>query len=244
MRLAGYGRRKPSQLSGGQRQRVALARALVNRPPRAAARRAARCARPEAARGDAGRAEGDPARRRHHVRVRHPRPARGAHHERPDRRLQPGPHRAGGHARPRSTSTRRRPFVAGFVGTSNLLTGAVAAERGGPRRLVHRAAREDRARRARRRRSAPTRWRPAGVVRDVQYLGSDTRFLVTLDAGAELIVTRQNLTTTSMDALAARGRRGPAALAARAPARRWRRRARARGRPAMTHTHTDTGGAR
>ena len=32
VRLADYGRRKPSQLSGGQRQRIALARALVNRP--------------------------------------------------------------------------------------------------------------------------------------------------------------------------------------------------------------------
>jgi putative spermidine/putrescine transport system ATP-binding protein len=32
VRLADYGARKPSQLSGGQRQRVALARALVNRP--------------------------------------------------------------------------------------------------------------------------------------------------------------------------------------------------------------------
>ena len=30
--LGGYGGRKPAQLSGGQRQRVALARALVNRP--------------------------------------------------------------------------------------------------------------------------------------------------------------------------------------------------------------------
>ncbi|MFP5426542.1 MAG: ABC transporter ATP-binding protein [Gammaproteobacteria bacterium] len=30
--LEGYGQRKPAQLSGGQRQRVALARALVNRP--------------------------------------------------------------------------------------------------------------------------------------------------------------------------------------------------------------------
>jgi putative spermidine/putrescine transport system ATP-binding protein len=30
--LPGYGDRKPSQLSGGQRQRVALARAIVNRP--------------------------------------------------------------------------------------------------------------------------------------------------------------------------------------------------------------------
>jgi putative spermidine/putrescine transport system ATP-binding protein len=32
VRLEGYGGRKPAQLSGGQRQRVALARALVNRP--------------------------------------------------------------------------------------------------------------------------------------------------------------------------------------------------------------------
>jgi putative spermidine/putrescine transport system ATP-binding protein len=32
VKLAGFGERRPSQLSGGQRQRVALARALVNRP--------------------------------------------------------------------------------------------------------------------------------------------------------------------------------------------------------------------
>ena len=32
VRLAGYDERKPSELSGGQRQRVALARAIVNRP--------------------------------------------------------------------------------------------------------------------------------------------------------------------------------------------------------------------
>jgi len=32
VRLDGYGDRKPIQLSGGQRQRVALARAIVNRP--------------------------------------------------------------------------------------------------------------------------------------------------------------------------------------------------------------------
>jgi putative spermidine/putrescine transport system ATP-binding protein len=32
VRLAGYGDRRPHELSGGQRQRVALARALVNRP--------------------------------------------------------------------------------------------------------------------------------------------------------------------------------------------------------------------
>jgi putative spermidine/putrescine transport system ATP-binding protein len=32
VRLSGYGTRRPAQLSGGERQRVALARALVNRP--------------------------------------------------------------------------------------------------------------------------------------------------------------------------------------------------------------------
>ncbi len=32
VRLSGYGQRKPGELSGGQRQRVALARAIVNRP--------------------------------------------------------------------------------------------------------------------------------------------------------------------------------------------------------------------
>ena len=74
------------------------ARALVNRPTGAAARRAARRARPQAARRDADRAQADPARGRHHLRVRHPRPGGGAHDERPDRRLQRGPGRAGGHA--------------------------------------------------------------------------------------------------------------------------------------------------
>ena len=55
-------------------------------PERTAARRTARRARPQAARGDAVRAQAHPARSRHHVRVRHPRPGRGAHDERPHRR--------------------------------------------------------------------------------------------------------------------------------------------------------------
>ncbi len=64
-------------------------------PARAAARRAARRARPQAARADAGRAQGDPARGRHHLRLRHPRPGGGAHDERPGRGLRQGPDRAG-----------------------------------------------------------------------------------------------------------------------------------------------------
>ncbi|HXI45435.1 MAG TPA: TOBE domain-containing protein, partial [Candidatus Acidoferrales bacterium] len=46
-----------------------------------------------------------------------------------------------------------------------------------------------------------------GRIRTVVYLGPDTRYVVTLDAGAELVVTEQNLATSSMEALAAEGRR-------------------------------------
>ena len=73
----------------------------------AAAGRAARRARPQAARADAGRAQGDPARGRHHLRLRHPRPGRGADDERPDRGLRRRPDRAGRHRPRRSTSARR-----------------------------------------------------------------------------------------------------------------------------------------
>ena len=45
-----------------------------------------------------------------------------------------------------------------------------------------------------------------GTIRDVVYLGAHTRYLVDLDGGGELVVVQQNLHTTSMDVLAARGR--------------------------------------
>ena len=108
VRLRDFAARKPAQLSGGQQQRVALARALVNLPERAAARRAARRPRPEAARGDAARAQADPARGRHHVRVRDPRPGRGADDERPHRRDERGRRSSRSARRRRSTTTRRR----------------------------------------------------------------------------------------------------------------------------------------
>ena len=59
------------------------------------ARRAARRARPEAAPGDADLPQGAAARPRDHLRLRHARPGRGADDERPARRLQRGPDRAG-----------------------------------------------------------------------------------------------------------------------------------------------------
>ena len=127
--LAGREKRRPKELSGGQQQRVALARALVNRPQRAAARRAARRARPQAAPGHAGRAEAHPARGRHHVRLRHARPGRGADHVGPHRGDERGLRSSTSARRGRSTSTRPRKFVAGFIGTSNLLDGVVSERR-------------------------------------------------------------------------------------------------------------------
>jgi putative spermidine/putrescine transport system ATP-binding protein len=89
-------------------------------------------------------------------------------------------------------------FVAGFVGTSNVL------ERDGRRFTVrpekvhlHDAA------------DAPTGdgWHvEAGHVVDTAYAGMVTRYMVELDAGDRLQVVRQNLETTSSQALEMRGR--------------------------------------
>ena len=46
----------------------------------------------------------------------------------------------------------------------------------------------------------------AGAVREVVYLGVNTRYIVSLDGGGELVVVQQNQATSSMQALAARGR--------------------------------------
>ena len=107
--LAAEANRRPSQLSGGHAA-ARRAGAGAGQPAEgAAARRAARRARPEAAQGAAGRAEADPARGRHHLRLRHPRPGGGADDERPDRGDEPRPGRAGRRRPRRSTSARRPP---------------------------------------------------------------------------------------------------------------------------------------
>ncbi len=61
-------------------------------------------------------------------------------------------------------------------------------------------------------RRRPARSAVDGHVQDVVYLGSDTRYHVTLDAGGELEVIKQNVTTSSMEVLALKGRAGPAGL--------------------------------
>ena len=102
--------------------RRAAPRRAVRRPtpagrPRSGARRPApgappgrapRCPRPQAAPSHADRAEGHPAARSASVRLRHPRPGGGAHHERPLGRVRQGPGGAGGHAG-RGLRVTRRP---------------------------------------------------------------------------------------------------------------------------------------
>jgi putative spermidine/putrescine transport system ATP-binding protein len=46
-----------------------------------------------------------------------------------------------------------------------------------------------------------------GKVRDVVYLGLYTRYLVELEGGGDLVVVEQNLDTTSMDVMKARGQK-------------------------------------
>ena len=96
-------------------------------------------------------------------------------------------------------------YVAGFVGTSNLLSGDAATSIVGqpgtftvrPEKI--RIADPDAV-------LDPDEIGAAGRIEKVVYLGPDTRYHVTLDAGAALVVTQQNLATTSTEALAQEGR--------------------------------------
>jgi putative spermidine/putrescine transport system ATP-binding protein len=95
-------------------------------------------------------------------------------------------------------------FVAGFVGTSNLLRGdaaeTIVGERGTftirPEKIHLRLPGDP---------VGADETAALGTIREVVYLGPDTRYIVTLDAGAELVVTQQNLVTTSSEVLAQRG---------------------------------------
>jgi putative spermidine/putrescine transport system ATP-binding protein len=100
----------------------------------------------------------------------------------------------------------RTPFVAGFVGVSNLLEAGVAATLLGReglwsvrpekiRVLLGTASPEGSERAA------------AGVIREVVYVGMSTRFIVDLDAGATLIAVQQNSHATSSELGAMRGQR-------------------------------------
>jgi putative spermidine/putrescine transport system ATP-binding protein len=96
-------------------------------------------------------------------------------------------------------------FVAGFVGVSNLVSGEAAHRiNGSPETFSIRPEKIHLA--------EPDAQVPSGMcaadgsVRDVIYLGLYTRYLVEIVGGGDLVVVQQNLTSTSMDVLAVRGR--------------------------------------
>jgi putative spermidine/putrescine transport system ATP-binding protein len=96
-------------------------------------------------------------------------------------------------------------FVAGFVGTSNLLRGEAATKLAGEDGLF--TVRPEKIRLAEPGAEvAGDEVGADGTSRNVVYLGPDTRYIVALDAGSELVVTEQNLHTSSMEVLAALGR--------------------------------------
>jgi putative spermidine/putrescine transport system ATP-binding protein len=96
-------------------------------------------------------------------------------------------------------------FVAGFVGTSNLLSGEVARTILGqdgtftvrPEKI--RLGEPDA-------QPGADEIAASGRIAKVVYLGPDTRYIVALDAGGELVVTQQNLATSSTEALALEGK--------------------------------------
>ncbi len=204
MRLDGYERRRPSQLSGGQRQRVALARALVNRP------RVLLLDEPLGALDLKLRQEMQ-------IELKGIQEQVGitfvyVTHDQDEALTMSDRLAVFSRGRIEQIGTPAQvyehpatAFVAGFVGTSNLLEGTDAEAVIG--RSGRFSVRPEKIRMTDR--SAPIgddEQAADGHVRDVVYLGSDTRYLVSLDAGGELLVTQQNLESSSMEALAARGR--------------------------------------
>ena len=203
VRLASYGARRPHQLSGGQRQRVALARALVNRPkvllldePLGALdlklRREMQIELKQIQR-DVGIT---------FVFVTHDQEEALTMSDRVavfnEGHIEQVAAPAELYEHPASD------FVAGFVGTSNLITGSAAETILGrpgtfsirPEKIHFAAAGEL---------TEPVR--ASGTVDSVAYLGSVTHFHVALDSGGTLTVLRQNLHGSADQALSHSGQR-------------------------------------
>jgi putative spermidine/putrescine transport system ATP-binding protein len=192
VRLPGVGNRKPVQLSGGQRQRVALARAIVNRPPvllldeplgalDLKLRQEMQIFLKELQRELAIT----------FVYVTHDQEEALTMSDRlavfNDGQIEQLGTPAEVYEHPQTE------FVAGFVGVSNILErdGRKITIRPEKIRMTDESAGEG----------------EPGTVREVVYVGMVTRFVVDLDAGGELVLVRQNLETSSQEALSEQGKR-------------------------------------
>lgn len=201
VRLSGYENRKPHQLSGGQRQRVALARALVNRPavllldePLGALDLKLR-QQMQIELKELQREVGIT-----FIFVTHDQEEALTMSDRiavfDKGRIQQLDKPSTIYERPTNE------FVAGFVGISNLISGAAAQAILGksgtftvrPEKITVG--------------KAPSGVRSAdGIIKEVEYLGPSTRFLVELDAGVTLMALRQNTSETSIEVEALRNSR-------------------------------------
>jgi putative spermidine/putrescine transport system ATP-binding protein len=205
VQLSGFAGRKPSQLSGGQRQRVALARALINHPkvllldePLGALDLKLR---------QQMQVELKAIQKRVGITfifVTHDQEEALTMSDRIAVFNQGQIEQIGA-----PSDIYERPataFVAGFVGTSNLIKGAVAQRITGseqmfsirPEKILLGAANSA---------AGSDTYSIAGTVRDVVYLGLYTRYLVEIEGGSDLVVIEQNLKTTSMDVLTVKGQR-------------------------------------
>ena len=199
VQLPGFGGRKPSQLSGGQRQRVALARALVNHPkvllldePLGALDLKLRQQMQVELKSIQQRVGIT------FIFVTHDQEEALTMSDRIAVFSQGKIEQVGTpsevYEHPSST------FVAGFVGTSNLVSGEIAKRiTGSDARFsirpekIHLAAVDQK--------PDADMFFVNGKVRDVVYLGLYTRYLVELEGGGDLVVVEQNLKTTSMDVM-------------------------------------------
>ncbi|MGM0348865.1 ABC transporter ATP-binding protein [Streptomyces sp. Adlamb9] len=206
VRLQGYGARRPAQLSGGQRQRVALARALVGRPrvllldePLGALDLQLR----EQMQGELKALQREVGIT--FVFVTHDQEEALTMSDRIavfDRgRIAQVGTPAEIYERPAT------PFVASFVGTSNLLDGEVARRLVGAPGTYNIRPEKIRVLKESAEADEPEHTTATGLVADVVYLGDTTRLLVDLDGGGRLTAVQQNLETSAEDVAAYRGAR-------------------------------------